>query len=214
MKKPIKVIPRHKYPARVAHWLVVLCFFITVISGLGFMFPSLRWMTHILGTPQLAQFLHPIFGMVMILGLFVLFIYNVTHSFPEKGDATWLKNVAQVLKGREHEVADVGQYNAGQKMLFWAIMTLGLLLICTGLIAWQPYFAPRFPVYVVRISIFIHSLAAVLLILSIMVHMYMAFWYKGTLRGMVQGTVTRGWAKLHHPRWLRKIEASEKTERT
>ena len=33
--------------------------------------------------------------------------------------------------------------------------------------------------------------------------MYMAFWVKGSIRGMVEGWVTVRWAKKHHPRWFR-----------
>lgn len=203
------IVQRHKYPARVAHWLVVFCFLIATVSGLGFFFPSLRWMTHILGTPQLAQFLHPVFGLVMMLGLVVLFIYNVTHSVPEEGDLKWMLSVKEVLKGREHEVTDVGQYNAGQKILFWVIMGTGLILLVTGLMVWQPYFAHNFSASTLRVAILLHSICAIVLMFGIIVHAYMAFWYKGTVRGMVYGTVTRGWAKLHHPRWLRKLDKEQ-----
>jgi formate dehydrogenase-N gamma subunit len=34
----------------------------------------------------------------------------------------------EVLKGNEHKVARVGKYNAGQKMMFWTIMSM--ILCC------------------------------------------------------------------------------------
>ncbi len=41
--------------------------------------------------------------------------------------------------------------------------------------------------------------------------MYMAFWVKGSIKGMIEGKVSRRWAKKHHPRWYREIEGrSEK----
>lgn len=205
-----QVVTRHSFPVRVAHWLVVLSFLLLAISGLGLFFPSLNWMTSVLGSPQLAQFLHPVFGVVMVLGMVVLFFGNVAHAFPEKGDGQWMMHMVDVLKGHEHEVAEVGQYNAGQKMLFWTIIGLLAILLVTGIIVWQPYFAPFFAVSIVRLCLFLHSLCAVLLIMAIFMHAYMGFWYKGTLRGMVYGTVTRSWAKLHHPRWLRQLEGKKK----
>lgn len=33
-------IVRHKLPARLSHWLLVICFFITGLSGLAFFFPD------------------------------------------------------------------------------------------------------------------------------------------------------------------------------
>jgi formate dehydrogenase-N gamma subunit len=206
MKPNNPVVARHSYVVRVGHWLTALSFIVLTLSGMAFFFPSLRFLADVFGTPQLAQFLHPVFGLVMLVGLIILFLGNFSHALPEAGDGKWLANVVEVLKGHEHEVVEVGQYNAGQKILFWQLMGLFAVLLITGLIAWQPYFAPLFSRDVVRWCIFLHSVAAVLLILSIMIHAYMAFWYKGTMRGMIRGTVTRKWAKLHHPKWLREVE--------
>ncbi|MDR0587892.1 MAG: formate dehydrogenase subunit gamma [Burkholderiales bacterium] len=203
------MVQRHSYAARLGHWVTVLCFLAVTISGIGLFFPSWRiLLSLVFGTPQMAQVLHPVFGIGMVLGLAVLFVKNVAHALPEKDDIQWFANVVEILKGREHEVVEVGQYNAGQKALFWKIMGLAAALLITGLIAWQPYFAPYLPVALVRLCVVLHSLAAFVLILGIFVHAYMAFWYKGTIRGMVHGTVTRKWAAIHHPKWLRKVEKS------
>ncbi|MDR0770285.1 MAG: formate dehydrogenase subunit gamma [Burkholderiales bacterium] len=199
------VVLRHSYPARVAHWLTALGFFMVAVSGLGFFFPSLHWLLGIMGTPQLAQFLHPVFGIVMVLGLVVLFLRNAPHCLPEKGDGKWFQHTADILKGNEHHVVEVGHYNPGQKMLFWKIMGLTLLLLITGLIAWRPYFADLFPIPLLRLALVLHSVCGILMMFLVIVHIYMGFWYKGTVRGMLYGTVTRSWAKKHHPRWLREL---------
>lgn len=44
---------------------------------------------------------------------------------------------------------------------------------------------------------------------STLIHMYMAFWVKGSIKGMIEGKVSRRWAKKHHPRWYREIEKAE-----
>ncbi len=36
---------------------------------------------------------------------------------------------------------------------------------------------------------------------------------KGSIRSMVEGWVTRGWAKKHHPRWYREVLEEEKRSR-
>lgn len=200
------VVVRHSYLARVAHWLTVFCFFMVTISGLAFLFPSLRWMLGIMGTPQLAQFLHPVFGIVMVVGMVVLFFRNYAHCLPEKGDMAWFGHLVDILKGNEHRVVEVGHYNPGQKMLFWALMSLTIILLVTGLMVWRPYFAGMFPIPVLRWALFVHSMSAVLMMFAIIVHLYMGFWYKETVRGIVWGTVTRAWAKQHHPRWLRELD--------
>ncbi|MDR3088321.1 MAG: formate dehydrogenase subunit gamma [Desulfobulbaceae bacterium] len=204
-------MPRHSVVERATHWLTALCFFLLTASGLGFFFSPLFNLTGILGAPQIAQFMHPVWGVIMMASLLTLGLINVRHVFLEREDFRWLAHLGAVIRGHEHDVCEVGQYNFGQKSLFWANSFLLTVLLITGLIIWRPYFAHNFSVETLRLCLLVHSWAAGLLMLAIFVHVYMVFWYKGTLRGMVRGTVTRAWAELHHPRWLRAVEA--KTER-
>ncbi len=44
------------------------------------------------------------------------------------------------------------------------------------------------------------------------VHVYAAFWVRGTVRAMTRGSVTGGWAWKHHRKWLRReVDASKGT---
>ena len=207
-------LPRHSVVERGVHWLTALCFVLLAVSGLGFFFSPLFNLTGILGAPQIAQFMHPVFGIVMACSLALLGMINIRHVFWEKNDFTWITHIGDVIRGREHAVCEVGQYNTGQKALFWAAVFLLAVLLLSGLMIWRPYFADNFSVGTLRLAVFIHSIAACLLMLAIFVHVYMVFWYKGTLRGMVRGTVTRAWAGLHHPLWLREMDvaAAEKEQ--
>ena len=196
-------IIRHKLPARLSHWLLVLCFFVTGLSGLAFFFPDFAWLTDILGTPQLARMVHPFTGIIMFIAFCNMVRIYWQHNIPEKNDWVWLKNIHEVLKGNEHAVSDNGKYNLGQKLLFWTLILAMFTLLITGIIMWRQFFAHNFPIPVIRIAILFHSACAFLLFTGIMVHMYMAFWVKGSIRGMVEGWVTVRWAKKHHPRWYR-----------
>jgi formate dehydrogenase subunit gamma len=66
---------------------------------------------------------------------------------------------------------------------------------------WRPWFAPSFPIGAIRIASLLHSVAAVVLILCVIVHVYAAIWVKGTMRAMTKGTVTDSWARSNHPLW-------------
>ncbi len=61
-----------------------------------------------------------------------------------------------------------------------------VLLLVSGVVIWRPYFAPAFPIPVIRIALMVHSFAAVALIVVIMVHIYAALWVKGTITAMVE----------------------------
>ncbi len=85
-----------------------------------------------------------------------------------------------------------------------AISLITLLLI-SGVVIWRPYFAPLFSIPIIRTGLFVHALAGISLILLIIGHAYLAFWVKGSIRGMVTGYVSHRWAKTHHDRWYRQI---------
>ena len=85
-----------------------------------------------------------------------------------------------------------------------------LTLLVTGFVIWQPYFAPAFSITLVRIAVLLHALAAFALILGIIVHIYAALWVKGTIGGMMRGTVTRTWARKHHPAWYREVSGDRR----
>ena len=194
---------RHKYPARVSHWFLVISFFLTMFTGVAFFFPDFSWLTEILGTPQLARAIHPFTGIIMFIAFLILAVIYWRYNIPEKNDLRWAANIVEVLKGNEHAVSDNGKYNFGQKMLFWTLNLAMFVLLATGIIMWRQYFSHYFSIPVLRIAILFHSLSAFMLFTGIMVHMYMAFWIKGSIRGMVEGWVTVRWAKKHHPKWYR-----------
>ena len=129
-----KMIVRTKFIDRACHWTVVICFFLVALSGISFFFPTLQWLTETFGTPQMGRILHPFFGVLIFVALMFMFVRFVHHNIPDKQDIPWLKGIVEVLKGNEHKVARVGKYNAGQKMMFWTIMSMIFVLLVTGVI--------------------------------------------------------------------------------
>ena len=77
-------IVRHKLPARLSHWLLVICFFTTALSGVAFFFPDFAWLTEILGTPAIARAVHPFTGIIM----FIAFI-NLSLIYWKVFPAPW-----------------------------------------------------------------------------------------------------------------------------
>jgi formate dehydrogenase subunit gamma len=103
--------------------------------------------------------------------------------------------------GHERDMPAVGKYNAGQKLVFWLFGISLLLLFITGFVFWQPWFADYFAIPLRRIAVVVHAASAVVLVLSVIVHVYAAIWVKGTMRAMTRGTVTEAWARQNHPLW-------------
>jgi formate dehydrogenase subunit gamma len=76
------------------------------------------------------------------------------------------------------------------------------VLLVSGLAVWEDHFGASTSILTQRKAILVHSLAAVLSITVIIFHVYAGIWIKGTMQGMLHGSVTGGWAWLHHRKWL------------
>lgn len=125
----------------------------------------------------------------------------VHHNLFVRTDITWFRHIVDVLMNKHGEKLQIGKYNAGQKILFWGIMSLISLLLVSGLMIWRAYFAMYFPIPVVRLALLAHSVAGLGLILLVLGHIYMGIWVRGSIGGMVTGYVSRAWARQHHDRW-------------
>ena len=211
--KPQRLIQRYNAAERINHWIVAACFILLALSGLAFFYPSFFWLTQVFGTPQMARIVHPFVGVIRFLGFARQFFRYVTRNVPDMDDVKWALSVKKVIRG-DH-MPNVGKYNGGQKVMFWAMTVCLIVLIITGVMMWQPYFANNFSVPARRIAILLHAWSALILIASIIVHVYAAIWVKGTIRAMTEGVVTETWAKKHHPKWHAEVmenhaKASEK----
>ncbi len=207
MAKRKDQILRTKFPERLCHWMIVVCFFLAATSGLSWFFPTFSWLSAFLGSPQMARVLHPFLGIVVFIGLCYMFVKFVKYNLPAKTDVIWFKNVDKVLLGDHSQKLRIGKYNAGQKILFWAIMASIVVLLISGLIMWRAYFAEFFPIPVLRLAILAHSVAGIGLILLILGHIYLAIWVRGSITGMVTGYVSKAWARQHHDRWSEELDA-------
>lgn len=214
MAKKKDMILRTKFAERLCHWFLVICFFFTAMSGLSWFYPSLSWMSNLLGSPQLARILHPFLGIVVFLALCFMLVRFAKYNLFAKTDLTWFRNVTSVIGNKHGDRLQIGKYNAGQKVLFWLIMLSIVVLLVSGLIMWRAYFAHLFPIPVLRLAILAHAVAGIGLILLILGHIYLAIWVRGSITGMVTGYVSRAWVRQHHDRWYDELKAREATQKT
>ena len=110
-----------------------------------------------------------------------------------------------VLAGADDKLPEVGKYNAGQKVVFWGMSLLIIVLITSGFVIWDQYFSEYTTINQKRFAVLIHALAAVVIICIWIVHVYAAIWVRGTIGAMTRGRVTGGWAWRHHRKWLREL---------
>jgi len=199
------MIERYEASDRINHWLVAITFVLLALSGLALFHPSMFFLTNLFGGGPWTRILHPFIGLVMFAAFAGLALRFWRQNYLDKNDEQWLKQWQDVINNREDKLPEVGRYNAGQKVLFWLMVGCLTVLLLSGIVTWRPYFAPAFNITMIRIAVVLHALAAFLLILGIIVHVYAAIWVKGSVRAMMRGTVTPAWAKKHHPGWYKQV---------
>jgi len=205
----MNTIQRYKAAERINHWAVVMLFLLAASSGLAFFHPSLFFLSALLGGGTWARILHPFVGVTMVAGFSVLFFKLWRDNLVNAGDIEWIRHAGPMLRGDHDEMPPAGKYNAGQKGAFWLMSSCLAILLITGVVFWQPWFANSFPILLRRIAVLLHAAAAVGMVIGVIVHAYAAIWVKGTIRAMTRGTVSEAWAKHHHPLWHRDVKSGK-----
>jgi len=208
------IVDRYTAGARANHWITATCLVLLALSGLALFYPSFFFLTVLFGGGEWTRTVHPWIGVVLFFSFSGLFVRFWKANLWRAEDGTWLARLRYVLTNDEDKLPEVGKYNAGQKVVFWGMSLLILVLISTGIVIWDQYFYPLTSIEQKRWAILVHSLAAVTIICVWIVHVYAAIWLRGTFSAMTRGHVTGGWAWKHHRKWLKELVAGKSADPT
>lgn len=195
-----------RYPGRVRvnHWVTAISLILLALSGAALFHPSLFFLSSFFGGGSNTRMLHPWIGVVLLLSFAVLFVQMVRYNFWTRVDTEWMRHIGDVMAGREENLPEIGKYNGAQKLVFWLMTLMILVLFGTGLMIWYEYFGTSFTIEQQRFAHIVHALAAIAMLLVVIVHIYAGFYVRGTINAMTEGKVTGGWAFRHHRLWLRR----------
>jgi formate dehydrogenase subunit gamma len=164
-------------------------------------------MAGLFGGLTVCRWLHPWAGILFFLSSLAMFLHWASDMRLVAGDREWLGSRA--LRYLKHQAADpdVGKYNGGQKLFFYAVSLGALGLLVSGVVLWFPL---RSPQILREAAILLHDVTFVLFTIAIVFHIYLGTAAEpGTFQAMTRGTVRRGWARLHHPRWYREVTSDD-----
>lgn len=192
-------LTRFTYFERIVHWVVGLTFLFVLLTGLAFSYPSLFWLTTLVGGGPAARVLHPWMGALLTVALVIMFFTWLKDMGIRKADVEWMRAIKHYTLHRKDQVPATGKYNAGQKVFFWAMTLLVLAHLVSGIPMWFPAGYSAGTLATMRLVHFLVTPPAALFLIA---HIYLAsFAFPGTARGMLYGKVSRAWARLHHPLW-------------
>lgn len=196
---------RHPVYTRILHWSVAITFILSLLSGFAIYSPWLyRWLTPLFGGGPMTRFLHPWFGLAFNIFFFFQFLNWFAPMHWTKADRRWMRRMkAYATNEQKVESEDVGFFNGGQKIYFWAIVVSAILFLITGIPLWFDDVVPR---WLVAVSYVLHDIAALVMLGGFILHIYEGTAAQpGTFRSMTDGTVTKEWAWTHHPAWYEEV---------
>ena len=200
------LIIRHTAGVRLTHWLLAISFFLAALTGFVIYTPYFAGLAGIFGGGAMTRFLHPWFSLGFVISVLFLFRAWFKRMKKESGDDEWRRNVGAYMR-YETELRDVGKYNAGQKLFFWSVVLGAAAMLVSGIVMWFP---TSFHWIFRTIAYWLHEVTFIAFIVGVIYHIYMSTTaMPGTLGAMTRGTVTKAWARRHHPRWYREVTEEE-----
>lgn len=228
-------ILRFKLVERIAHWTMAIPFVLLAITGLSLLFGRVA-LIPLFGKEVFApiaiagKFVHNYVAWPFMLGVILSFVLWVWKNLPEKADIGWILKAGGLFSKGVHPSA--GKFNAGEKIVFWSVITFGIFISITGLSLLFPFqlqiIAPVFgflndlglPQFVgigaldtalapqeeMQFAQLIHATVAFVYIAIIIAHIYLgSVGMEGALDSMTKGTVEAQWAKEHHDIWYEDV---------
>ncbi len=237
---------------RFGHWLLAGSFIILALTGLLFSFGReiLHWMQGLAGDPSMSaaetasgepyfgfghssfaavlqgsKWLHNNVAWAFMLGLALVFVMWVGRNIPNRADLRWLAKGGGLFRRGVH--VDSRKFNAGQKLIFWATIILGVSVSMSGIALLFPHqthmMSESFNVLNAvgfdlpteldprgeeQLQSLWHTIVAFAMMVIIVAHIYIgSLGMEGAFAAMGGGQVDLNWAKEHHNLWVEEEQA-------
>src|SRR3989442_11090611 len=140
------LIERYKPADRANHWLTAITMILLTLSGLALFHPAFYWLTNLFGGGPWTRILHPYIGVVMAVSFWFLAHRFFADNLMTAADWQWMRQLRDEITNHDDRLPEVGRFNPGQKLLFWVMVATIALLLSSGIVIWQPWFAPWFSI--------------------------------------------------------------------
>jgi formate dehydrogenase subunit gamma len=196
-------ILRFKPFERTAHWLTAVSFVVLAITGLNITFGK-ALLLPLIGPDafstfsQYAKYTHNYVSFAFVIGLALIVAIFIKDNIPDKTDIEWFKQGGGFIKSKH---APARRFNAGEKLVFWGALGMGVLVAVSGYLLLFPFYVTD--IFGMQIAQGVHAVIAILFIALILGHIYIGtLGMESAFEAMWTGEVDYNWAKEHHDLWL------------
>ncbi|MEI4262192.1 formate dehydrogenase subunit gamma [Roseovarius sp. D0-M9] len=237
-EKTGRTITRFTGVERFGHWLLATSFIILGVTGLISLFgrkvliPAFgheAFSILAIGT----KWVHNNVSWAFIVALVIIFVFWVVHNLPDRTDLAWLAKGGGIFSSG-HPPAK--KFNAGQKLIFWAVIVLGASISASGisllfphefnmfgatfaklndwgisgLVGLDPLPYPLSPQAEMQYAQLWHAIVSLVLTAIIFAHIYLgSIGMEGAFDAMGKGEVEEQWAREHHSLWVEEVRDAE-----
>ena len=221
---------------RFGHWLLAGSFILLGLTGLVSLFGR-TVLIPAFGKESFAtlamasKWIHNNVAWAFMLGLVMVIIMWTLHNIPNRHDLKWLAVAGGLFSKNVHPPAR--KFNAGQKLIFWGVVVMGLSISVSGLSLLFPFQLPMFaktfslmndtglpqwlgfgvlptdlaPHQEMQLSQAWHAIVAFVFMAMILAHIYLgSIGMEGAFDAMGSGEVEEQWAREHHGLWVEELE--------
>lgn len=228
---------------RFGHWLFGGSFLVLGATGLITLYGR-DFLMPLLGKDGFAivaqgcKWVHNNVAWAFMLGLVIITLNWVAHNIPNRHDLKWLAAGGGLFTKGHHPPAR--KFNAGQKIIFWTCVILGISISLSGLSLLFPFEMPMFaktfvianatglpelmglqlseqmsPHEEMQLAQLWHVIVAYLFLAIIFAHIYLgSVGMEGAFDAMSTGKVEEQWAREHHSLWLDEVKEAEASQGT
>jgi formate dehydrogenase subunit gamma len=188
---------------RLAHWSLAILFLVLMLTAVPLYVDSVA---RLVGRRALLAEIHSWCGVALPIPLVVSLlgpwgrglrrdVRRLNLWTPD--ERRWLRSLGR------YPVVEPGKFNAGQKLN--AAFTAGVIvaMLATGSV--MHWYKP-FPVDWRTGATFVHDLLAFAVFAVVIGHIGFALTHRDALRSMFRGWVTRAWARVHAPAWMKELD--------
>jgi len=196
-------IPRFDFVQRTAHWANALLFLILMVTALPLYFASLA---DVVGRRHLVEQIHLWTGIALPVPLVISLIgpWGARMRQDVRRVNRWTKDEIRWLRSLGRKKTELDKFNPGQKLN--AIFVAGVIVVMLGTGSMLQWFR-FFPVSWRTGATFVHDIFAFAIFAVVLGHIAMALTHRDSMRSIIKGWVTEGWAARHAAAWLRDVKA-------
>lgn len=220
---------------RFAHWMLGGSFIVLALTGLSLLFGRVA-IIPLLGHDAYApiaiagKWAHNNLAWPFMIALVLVIVFWIAHNIPNRHDLKWLAVGGGLFSKGVHPPAK--KFNAGQKLIFWSVVVLGLSISASGLSLLFPFqlnmFAATFaklnalglpqalgfgelptvlpPHAEMQLAQMWHAIIGFVFMAVIIGHIYIgSVGMEGAFDAMGSGQVEVQWAKEHHGLWYEEV---------